>query len=246
MEEKKETIFEHLQELRRVIIISMMAFLIGVICCYFFWMKPMMVIAFSPIRNLGKDVVLIGVAEGFLIQLKLACMGGFIIASPIILWQLIYFILPALYKNERKAFFIYFFASLNLFIAGIILGYLFIMKFGLHVFLFDYAKGFRTMISASRYLSFLSAFLLPFGLIFQIPLLTYFLSWLGVITPKFLRHNRGYAVLIILIVAAVLTPPDVLSQIMLALPMILLYEISILLASLVDRKKKAKQVLKTD
>lgn len=239
--EKKETIFEHLQELRHVIIICLIAFFFGMLGCYFFLMKPLMSIVFNPIRELGKDVVLIGVAEGFMIQLKLACTGGIIIASPVILWQIICFVLPALYRNEKKAFFIYFGTSLVMFISGILLGYLFVLKFGLHAFLIDYNKGFKTMISASRYLSFFVYFLLPFGLIFQIPLLTYFLSCLGVVTPRFLRRNRGYAVLVILIIAAVITPPDVLSQILLTIPMILLYEISILLAVFVDRNKKAKK-----
>lgn len=239
--DKNETIFEHLQELRHVIIICLLAFVLGTIGCYFFLMKPLMAVVFNPIRELGKDVVLIGVAEGFMIQLKLACAGGIIIASPIILWQIIGFILPALYRNEKKAFFICFGISLVLFISGIILGYLFVLKFGLHAFLIDYNKGFDTMISASKYLSFFVYFLLPFGLIFQIPLLTYFLSCLGVITPHFLRHNRATAVLVILIIAAVLTPPDIISQILLTIPMVLLYEISILLAVIVDRKKKVKK-----
>lgn len=244
MKEKKETIYDHLTELRRVIIISSLAFFVGMLFCYFFLNGPLMRIVFGPIRQIGKDVVIIGVAEGFMIQIKLACAGGIIIASPVILWQVICFILPALYRQEKKAFFIYFFTSLVLFIAGILMGYLFVLRFGLHAFLIDYDKGFVTMISASRYVSFFVYFLLPFGLIFQIPLLTYFLSLLGVITPGFLRHNRSYAVIIILIVAAVITPPDVISQIMIAVPMIILYEISIVLAVLVYRKKKEKQELR--
>lgn len=237
MTEKNESIFKHLQELRRVIIVIALSFLLGILVCYFIFREPMMAIVFDPIRELGKDVVIIKVAEGFMLQLKLACTGGIIVASPVILWQIIGFILPALYQHEKKAFFIYFFSSLALFITGIILGYLFVLKIGLYTFLVDYSRGYQTMISASSYLSFFLCFLLPFGLIFQIPLLTYFLSRLGVITPEFLRHNRGYAVLIILIVAAFLTPPDILSQVLLTLPMILLYEISILLAVAVKRKK---------
>lgn len=240
MEGKKGTIFEHLQELRSVIIISFLAFFVGMLVCYFFLREPLMTVVFGPIRNIGKDVVIIGVAEGFMIQIKLACVGGIIIASPVILWQIIYFVLPALYKNEKRAFFIYFFTSLILFVVGIILGYLFVLKIGLHAFLIDYDKGFDTMISASKYLSFYTYFLLPFGLILQIPLLTFFLSRLGIVTPNFLRRNRGYAVLIILIIAAVITPPDVISQILITLPMVFLYEVSILLAVLVDRKRKVK------
>jgi sec-independent protein translocase protein TatC len=242
MEVKNETIIEHLKELRRVLIISILAIFHGMIGCYFFLQDSLTTIVFGPIRYLGKDVVLIGVAEGFWIQLKIACIGGIILASPVLFWQLISFVLPALYHNERKVFFIYLSVSILLFILGITLGYLFILNYGLHAFLIDYAGGFTTMISASKYLSFFFAFILPFGLIFQIPLATIFLSKLGIISPNLLRRKRGYAIVVIFIVAAVLTPPDILSQIILAFPMILLYEISILLAALIYKKKEEKQL----
>ncbi len=241
MKMKNETMMEHLKELRKGIIISLIAFLMGALVCYFYLDETLMSIVFNPIRHIGKDVVLTGVAEGFMIQLKLACIGGIILSAPIILWQIIWFVLPALYKNEMKVFIIYFSLSLVLFISGIMLGYLYVLGIGLHTFLIDYNKGFATMISASRYMSFVISFLLPFGLIFQIPLITYFLSYIGVIKPSFMKKKRAYAILIILIFAAVLTPPDILSQILLSLPMILLYEISILIAVFVDRKRKRKQ-----
>lgn len=239
MEDKKATIYEHLQELRRVIIISMTASFLGITVSYLFLREPLMAVVFGPYRSLGKELVIIGVAEGFLVQLKLACVGGILLAGPIIIWQVMSFILPALYSNEKKVFLISFFASLLLFIAGVTFGYKFVIELGLHMFLLDFTQGLTAMISASRYLSFFISFLLPFGLIFQIPLVTYLLTRLGFITPKLLRRKRGYAVLVIFILAAVLTPPDVLSQILLALPMLLLYEASILLAVLVDRKKKS-------
>lgn len=242
MHEKKESIIEHLQDLRRVLIISILAIILGMICCYFYLREPLMTLVFGPIRNLGKDVVLIGVAEGFFIQLKLACIGGIIIVSPVLFWQIISFILPALYRHEKKTFFIYLFISLLLFIIGITLGYLFVLKYGLHAFLIDYSRGFQTMISASKYLSFIFSFILPFGLIFQIPLATIFLSRLGILTPGLLRRKRGYAIVAIFIIAAVITPPDILSQVILALPMILLYEASILLSVLVYKKKGKKIV----
>jgi len=241
MEDKKATIYEHLQELRRVIIISMVASFIGIAVSYLFLRETLMAVVFGPYRNLGKELVIIGVAEGFLVQLKLACVGGILIASPIIIWQVMSFILPALYNNEKRVFLVSFFVALFLFIAGVTFGYKFVFGLGLSMFLLDFTQGLTAMISASRYLSFFISFLLPFGLIFQIPLVTYLLSRLGLISPSFLRSKRGYAVLVIFILAAILTPPDVLSQILLALPMLLLYEISILLAVLVDKKKKRKQ-----
>lgn len=241
MNGKKATLFEHLQELRRVIIISMLAILLGMAGSYFFFRDSLTTVVFGPFRHLGKELVIIGIAEGFLVQLKLACIGGIIIASPVILWQVMGFVLPALYNHERKVFLLSFFVALFLFMGGIVFGYMFVLELGLRTFLFDFAQGLTTMISASKYLSFFSSFLLPFGLIFEMPLVTYLLIRLGLIRPDMLRKKRGYAVLAIFIIAAILTPPDVLSQILLAVPMLLLYEISIWIAVLVDRKKKIRQ-----
>ena len=244
--EKKATIIEHLEELRRVIIISMLAIVLGMACSYLLLREQLMTIAFDPIKNLGKELVVIGVAEGFLVQLKLACIGGIILASPVILWQVMGFVLPALYKHEKRTFFISFFVALFLFIAGVVFGYMYVLKLGLRILLFDFTQGLTTMISASRYLSFFFSFLLPFGLIFQIPIVTYLLSKLGLITASTLKGKRGYAYVVIFLLAAILSPgPDVLSQILLALPMLLLYEISILLAVIIDKKRRVSSKCET-
>ena len=239
--EKKTTLLGHLKDLRRVLMISLAAIVIGVLGCYFFLREPLMAIAFGPIRQLGKDAVMIGVGEGFIVQMKVACIAGITIASPAVLWQAFTFVLPALYQHEKKAFILCFFAAVVMFFAGILFAYLYVLDFGLRTFLLDYAGGMTTMISASKYLSFLETFLLPFGLIFQIPLVTGFLTKIGILTPDKLKRKRRYAILIILIVAAFLTPPDILSQIMLSVPMFALYEVSILFSKYIVKKKEAKQ-----
>lgn len=240
--EANETLFGHLTDLRRVLIISCVAIIIGVLICYFLLKDPLMNLAFDPIRKLGKDPVIMGVTEGFMIQLQLSLAAGIVLASPIVLWQIITFALPALYKHEKKAFFIYFFFSVILFIVGIVFSYMYVLQVGLSTFLLSYTEGLSVMISASRYLSFLENLLLPFGLIFQIPLVTCFLSQIGILTPEKLRRQRRYAVLVILTIAMFFTPPDVLSQIMLSVPMLALYEISILFSTIVIKRKKAKQL----
>ena len=240
--EKKTTLFGHLTDLRRVFIVSLTAIIIGVLICYFFLREPLMAIAFDPIRRLGKEPIIIGVAEGFMVHLRLVIVAGIVIASPIVLWQIISFILPALYKHEKKAFIIFFFLSVILFATGIVFSYLYVLNFGLSTFLLSYSGGLLVMISADRYLSFLESFLLPFGLIFQLPLVTCLLSHLGLLTPEKLRRNRRYAALVILIIAMFLTPPDVLSQILLAVPMLALYEVSILFSVAIIKRKKAKQL----
>jgi len=238
--ERKTSLLGHLNDLRRMLIISLAAIAMGVLVCYFFLREPLMSVAFEPIRQLGKEPVMLGVAEGFMVQMRLACIAGIILASPIVLWQVVAFILPAFYENEKKAFSIYFFSSVILFIGGVLFSYFYVLKLGLRTFLFDYSEGLSVMISAGRYLSFLETFLIPFGLIFQIPLIACLLSSIGFLNPDRLKRKRRYAILIILIIAAFLTPPDVLSQLMLTLPMVALYEVSILLSGIIVKKKKAK------
>jgi len=239
MEDKKATLFEHLEELRRVIIISLLVLFFGMIISYAFLRETLMAIVFGPMRQFGEQLVVIGVTEGFMVQLKLAFIGGLAITSPIILWQVLGFILPAFYVHERKVFWFSFFSSFFLFITGVLFGYLFVIELGLRVLLLDFTQGLTVMISASRYLSFFTSFLLPFGLVFQMPLAACILSRLGIISPGLLRSKRSYVILAIFVLAAVLSPGgDIISQVLFALPMLLLYEISIRLASFVRKKKE--------
>jgi sec-independent protein translocase protein TatC len=186
------------------------------------------------------------VGEGFLVQLEMSCIGGIVTASPVILWQLLGYIAPALYKRERKTFFGAFIAALALFIGGILFGYFVVLKFALYTFLVDYSLGFMPMISAGKYLSFFLNFLLPFGLVFLFPLITLLLSKIGIIKAEKMKKKRRYAVLIILIAAAFLTPPDIISQVLLAAPMYLIYEASIKIAALVERRKRLKKAAQAE
>lgn len=239
MEEKKTTLFEHLEELRRVIIKSLLALFFGMIISYSFLRETLMSIVFGPIQQFVKQLVVIGVTEGFMVQLKLAVIGGIVITSPIILWQILSFILPAFYVHERKVFWFSFFSSLFLFITGALFGYLFAIELGLRILLLDFTEGLTVMISASKYLSFFTSFLLPFGLVFQMPLAACILSRVGIITPVLLKSKRGYVILAIFLLAAFLSPGgDIISQVLFAMPMLLLYEISILLASFICKKKE--------
>jgi sec-independent protein translocase protein TatC len=237
---KRSSMLDHLKQLRRVLIASLIAFAAATAACYFFLIDPLKSLFFGPLFSVGKNLVIIGVGEGFLVQLEIACVGGIVFASPVILWQLLGFIAPALYKRERKAFFGAFFTAVLLFAGGILFGYIIVLKFALQTFLIDYSQGFTPMISAGKYLSFFLNFLLPFGIAFLVPLATLLLSKLGIIKSKQLKKKRRYAALVILVFAAFLTPPDVLSQILLAGPMYLLYEASIKIAVLVERRKRLK------
>lgn len=236
METKKLSLLEHLTELRRRLIISLVALFLGMLFSFTFLQDLLFNLVNNPLRKLGLELVALSVTEGFLLQLKIAVLGGLLISSPIILWQIIAFVLPALYENERKIGGFLFVSGLCLFVLGIIFAYQVVLELGLRFLLIEFGAGLIPFLSASKYLSFLLGFLVPFGLVFEIPLVVYLLTKAGILTPQILRKKRRYVILLIFILAAFLTPPDVFSQILLALPMLVLYEVSILLAVLVKKR----------
>ncbi|MFZ5942729.1 MAG: twin-arginine translocase subunit TatC [Bacillota bacterium] len=242
MSEKTAPLTSHLDDLRKVLIKSFIAVFLGTVISYGFLLDRIMKIVVGPLDSLGQDLVFLGVTEGFITHLKVAFFAGVIMASPIIIWQLLSFIMPALYSNEKKVFFPVFFLGIILFSGGIVFGYVFVLKLGLRILLIDFSGGLTPMISVSKYVSFVISFLLPFGLVFEIPLITYFLTRMGFVTPQYLRKNRKYVILLMFILAAVLSPgPDIVAQLFLALPMLLLYEFSIIISSILYRKKKKKE-----
>lgn len=239
MEQFTGTIFQHLEELRKVMLRSFLAIFLGTVLVYFFFLNKITGLIIHPVHLLGKDLVIIGVAEGIMTQIKISFFGGIVAASPVVLWQIISFILPALYTHEKRVFFSIFFSAVSLFCAGIAFAYIFVVDLVLKVLLLDFAMGLTPMLSISKYISFFSGFLISFGLVFQIPVVIFFLTWLGVVTPAFLRDKRRYVIVLTFIIAAVLSPgPDVITQIMMAVPMLILYELSIFISLLLTRKKK--------
>ena len=241
MDEKNAPIMEHLNELRRVLIIAIIALIAGTLAAYIFFLQDAMDLIMAPITSLNVELNFFKPAEAFLAQLKVALLAGCIIASPVILWQIICFILPALYKHERRIFFALIFSCIFLFVAGIAFGYFFVLRLGLKALLFTFSGNMNPVISVESYVSFVLSFLIPFGLVFEIPLFVYFLTKAGIVDPVMLRTKRKYVILIILILAAMLTPPDIISQLFLAFPMLLLYEISIEISSSVYKRKLKKE-----
>lgn len=236
MEEKKQALLVHLAELRKRLIISLLALFLGMIFSFIFAQEKILAIIKKPLEQIGEGLVFLTVTESFVLQIKVAFLGGLFFALPIILGQIIAFIVPALYQRERRIFWPIFFSSLLLFVLGIVFAYKVVFLLALRFFVVDLGGGFTPMLSASRYFSFFLAFLLPFGFVFEIPVLVYLLTKAGFLTPEKLRGQRRFVILLTFILAAFLTPPDVISQVLLALPMLVLYELSILIAHLVKRK----------
>lgn len=171
--------------------------------------------------------------------------AGFILAFPFILWEFWKFVRPALHSNEKKYALAFLFSASLLFFLGVLFGYFLIMPLSIN-FLANYkiSEVVQNNIDLDSYLSLIKTTVISCGLVFELPIIIYFLAKIGLVTGAFLRNYRRYAYVIIVIVAAIVTPPDVVSQMTVTIPLVILYEVSILIAARVA-KNKEKELLKT-
>jgi sec-independent protein translocase protein TatC len=249
-------LIEHLIELRRRLMWSIGGFFIAFLVCFFF-AKDLFNILVIPFKWAvhwaglpSEKVELIYTApqEFFFTQIKLAMFGGLVIAFPLIATQIYKFIAPGLYRNERNAFLPFLIASPVLFLMGAALVYFFFTPMVMWFFLAMQQVGPNSEVQisllpkVSEYLSLIMTLIFSFGLVFQLPVVTSLMARVGLLTSKGLAEKRKWAIVIAFIVAAVLTPPDPISQIGLAVPTILLYEISIWAARLIERKRAEEQI----
>ncbi|MER9742372.1 twin-arginine translocase subunit TatC [Mesorhizobium sp. M0187] len=249
IEKSSAPLMEHLIELRRRLIWSIGGFFVAFLVCFFFAKKlfNLLVVPFKwATQWAGLDphkVELIYTApqEFFFTQVKLAMFGGMVIAFPLIATQIYKFIAPGLYKNERNAFLPFLIASPILFLMGASLVYFFFTPMVMWFFLAMQQAGTDDQVQisllpkVSEYLSLIMTLIFSFGLVFQLPVVTSLMTRVGMLSSKALAEKRKWAIVIAFVVAAVLTPPDPMSQIGLAIPTILLYEVSIWAARLIER-----------
>ena len=240
--EEKQTLIQHLEDLRRSVLISVIAVLITTLASFSF-NESLMSLAMYPLSGFDQKLIVTGVTEAFFVKLKLAFMAGFVIAFPVILWALWRFIKPALYPEERKYVYMFLPFSLLLFVVGMLFAYFVVLKVILSFFIFMAGESLEALFKVDQYLSFIIGFLIPFGLIFQMPVASFLLTKLGIIKYEKLTKNRKYAILAAFVIGAVLTPPDPVSQTMMAVPIIILYEISILTAKFASRKAVTRELV---
>jgi sec-independent protein translocase protein TatC len=238
---EKQPFLSHLEELRSRLIACAIAVGIGFAISYFFSERLFQVLVTPLKANMpeGDRLIFTSLPEMFFTYIKTAFIMGILLAAPVIFYELWMFIAPGLYQRERRFVIPFVVFSSILFVGGGLFGYFIVFPFGFRFFLGFANEYIQALPSVKQYFSFSVKLLLAFGIVFELPVVIFFLAKMGLVTPKFLRQKRKYAILLTFVMAAILTPPDVITQCMMAGPLIILYEIGILIARIAGRKKAA-------
>lgn len=247
-EDHKMSLTEHLMELRIRLTRSLIALAIGFGVCYYYKDFVFNIITKPLTSVLAKNSYLIytGLTEAFFTYMKIAFFASLIITSPYILYQIWKFISPGLLPGEKKYVVPFVLSSSLLFISGILFGYFIVLPTAFEFFVSFNNDYLKAMLSFKDYLSLFVTFLLGFGVSFELPIFIFFLTKLKIVNATMLSQQRKYAILVIFLVAAVLTPsPDALSQILMAIPLMFLYEVSIFVSKFAEKKETDSENSKT-
>lgn len=245
MARDKMTVVEHLEELRHRLMVAVAAAAAASVAGWFLAPRVLPFLL-RPAQAAGAHLISLAPAELFMAYLKIAIATGLVLASPVILYQAGAFLWPALEPAERRYLLAFLPAAVLLFAGGIAFGYAMILTWLFRFFFGFTAPGVTPSLSVGNYLSFILNVLLPFGFVFQLPVLLAVLARLDLVSAEFLARNRKYAVLLIFIVAAVLTPPDPVSQLIMAAPLLVLYEISVLAVRFLTRRRRQAEAARSE
>jgi len=235
----------HLEELRKRIIFSVLGVLVGFLSCWsfadrIFGLMQQPIIQALRHHGIGGGLVYLNPTDPFNLYLEVALVGGLFAASPFVFYQLWLFVAPGLYRKEKRYVLPFLLSTVGLFIAGGLFGYKMVYPASLD-FLIGYGQRFQPMITIGEYTKLFVTIIIGLGLIFEMPILVFFLALMRVITARWMLRNLRYSILVIFIVAAVVTPTaDILNMCLFAAPMLALYAISIGVAWLVDSKRERK------
>src|SRR5579863_3358263 len=221
------SLMEHLDELRRRIVHSALYLAAGFFICWFFRDR---IVGFlqAPLNHIGKSLVFTHPMDALNLDLQAALLGGAILASPFILFQVWLFITPGLYQKERRFVVPFMAATVGLFLTGAAFGYYFVLPGAIKILVIDMGHNFTPMITIEDYTSFFLSIILGLGISFEMPILIFFLAMFGIVSPKFLWKNFQYAILAVFLVAAFICPsPDPWTMCIYAIPMLSLYLIGI-------------------
>ena len=227
----------HLEEFRRRLIFCVGVFLILAGVCYFF-SKPLLDLLIAPLRDYQEiDLYFVKPYEAFLTRIKVAALSGLVLAIPVFFSQMWLFVSPGLYAQEKKIAFPLILVSAILFFTGAFFAYRIVVPLSLNFLLSFQTDTLKPLLGVSPYFSFLLGMVLAFGLVFDFPVILLGLIRLGTVNTQMLKKARKLVIILIFITAAILTPPDPVSQALLALPLILLFEISIVVGRWVEKKQ---------
>lgn len=261
IDDSSAPLIEHLAELRNRILYSLAAFLVAMVACFMVW-NPIFNFLTHPIcdalaeRQQDCGLVLIKLQEGFFVAVRISVLGGFALSFPVIAFQMWRFVAPGLYRTEKQAFLPFLLASPIMFFIGAAFAYYIVLPMAFDFFLnfqqnfggdvitgelaTDAPAGIVFQGSMEQYLSLTTSFVLAFGLCFQLPVLLTLMGKAGLVTSRGLAAMRKYAIVLILVVAAIVTPPDVMSQMLMFAAIYPLYEVSIFLIRRIEKQREAR------
>jgi sec-independent protein translocase protein TatC len=235
-----EDLKPHIADLRKRLINSAICLIIAFFACFFFY-EPILEWMMVPVEAAlpaNTQMIAVEIQETFFTALKVAFFSGFIVSLPVIFWQMWLFLAPGLYDHEKKLVFPFVFFATLMFLIGASFAYYIVVPFGFE-FLVNFGSAVVTVLpSIGKYVGFFTKLLFGFGIAFELPVITFFLAKIGLVDDQMLKNFFKYAVVIIFIVASLLTPPDVLTQFLMAGPLILLYIVSIYIAKVFNPAPK--------
>ena len=229
---------DHLEELRWRLIKSIASVLIGAVISFYF-IDQIIEFLVKPTEALesSMDLQVLKVQGMFMIKWSIALFGGIIISIPVLTFQIWKFVAPGLYIDEKKYIIPLIIFTFLSFLCGLIFAYMIVIPFSLSFCTSVGFEGIQNNFSINYYFSFITWLMIGSGLIFELPVIVFILSFIGLLTPAFMRHYRRYAIVIILVLSAFITPPDPVSLVLMSIPLLVLYEVSIGVSWLVNRKK---------
>ncbi|MDD3324634.1 MAG: twin-arginine translocase subunit TatC [Sulfurospirillaceae bacterium] len=231
-----EELKPHIEELRKRLTVSIAVIFVMFFISFAFW-EPLLGWMIAPLKDVlpkGSSVIFTGVQEPFFTALKVAFFAGLVASLPVIFWQFWLFVAPGLYDNEKKMVVPFVLFATIMFLIGASFCYYIVIPFGFDFLINFGGKLFTALPSIGEYVGFFSKLLIGFGIAFELPVITFFFAKLGMVDDHMLKEFFRYAVVIIFVVAAILTPPDVLTQFLMAVPLIMLYGASILIAKAIN------------
>jgi sec-independent protein translocase protein TatC len=238
--DEKQPFLAHLEELRSRLIVCAIAIGVGFAISYVFSKQifRLLILPLTRVLPAESRLIFTNLPEMFITYIKVSLVAGITLAIPVIFYELWMFLAPALYQREKRYLVPFVLFSSILFVLGALFGYLVVFPYGFKFFISFATEDIQALPSVKQYFSFAIRLLLAFGLVFEMPIVVLFLTKLGLITPAAMKRFRKFAILCAFILSAILTPPDVATQFMMALPLIVLYELSIYLSRLVYRKRQ--------